>query len=200
MKGHKVAKVNIMAETLYVKHSRNGHARLEPSLPVSLLLDDMLLIEMLSKDHSLKVWTAQFDLLKAEKAGGLKRSSTTSFGSGSPWEEVEIPNLESLQEASESFKTPKKLRLGHVLRPDSIPVTSRPQCGTFSSMSPLDINDEDLIKRSKIQRALQTIMSEWNQWDSILQLIYMEFDRSGSTELRFQNSIAKTLGEIQGAI
>jgi hypothetical protein len=94
----------------------------------------MLLVEMLSKDLSLEVWISHFDSLKAEKVGEVKCSSTTSFGSGSPWEEVEIPMLESLQEASESFKTLTKLRLGPVLMPDSIPVTSRPQGGTFSSV------------------------------------------------------------------
>jgi hypothetical protein len=200
VKGHKSAKVNLLGETLYVKHSRNGHARLEPSLPVLLLTDDMPLVEMLSKELSLEVWTAHFESLKAERADAVKRSSTSSFGSGSPWEEVEIPTLESLQEASESFKTPKKLRLGSVLRPDTIPVTSRPRGGTFSSVSPLDIDDEDAVERSKIQRALQTILSEWNQLDTTFQMIYMEFEKSGLTETRFRNSIAETLGEIQGAI
>jgi hypothetical protein len=72
VKGHKSAKVNIVAETLYAKQSRNGHTCLEPSLPVNLLPDDMLLAEMLSKkDLGLEIWMAHFDSLKAEKAGGF---------------------------------------------------------------------------------------------------------------------------------
>jgi hypothetical protein len=43
----------------------------------------------------------------------------------SPWEEVKIPILESLQAAINIFKTPKKLRLGTVLGPNTIPVTGR---------------------------------------------------------------------------
>jgi hypothetical protein len=80
VKGHK-AKVNLIPETLYVKHSRQGHARLEPSLPVSLLADETVLVEMMGKDLSLEIWTAHFDSLKAEAAGALKRSSHSSHGS-----------------------------------------------------------------------------------------------------------------------
>jgi hypothetical protein len=107
----------------------------------------------------------------------MKRSSTSSFGSGSPCEEVEIPTLESLQEASKSFKTPKKLRLDSVLRQDTIPATSRPCGGNFSSVTPLDIDNEDSVVRSKIQRALQTILLEWNQLDTTFQMIYKEFEK-----------------------
>jgi hypothetical protein len=48
IKGHKSARVNLVAETLYVKHSRNG-------IPVTLLADDMPLVEMLSKDLGLEI-------------------------------------------------------------------------------------------------------------------------------------------------
>lgn len=43
-------------------------------------------------------------------------------------------------------------------------------------------------------------MSEWNQLNSAFQLIYMEFDKSGLIKTKYQNSVAETLGKIQGAI
>jgi hypothetical protein len=199
-KTHKTARVNLVAETLYVKHSRNGHALLKPSLPVDLLSDDMPLAEMLSTNLSLEIWTAHFDSLKAEKAGKLKRSSPSSYGSTSPWEEVEIATLENLKAASESLYTPKKLRLGSVLSLETLPVTSRPRETVFSKVEPQDIDDEDSVETSKIQRALQVVMSEWNQLNSTFQLIYMEFDKNGLNDTKYRNTIAATLGDIQGAL
>jgi hypothetical protein len=143
---------------------------------------------------------AHFDLLKAEKVGKLKCSSPSSFGSTSPWEEVESATLESLKAARESLKTPKKLRLGSVLSLDTLPVTSRPRGAVFSKLEPQDIDDNDSVEMSRIQRALLVVMSEWNQLNSTFQLIYMEFNKSGITDMRYRNSIAETLGEIQGAI
>jgi hypothetical protein len=137
---------------------------------------------------------AHFDLLKAEKVGKLKCSSPSSFGSTSPWEEVESATLESLKAARESLKTPKKLRLGCVLSLDTLPVTSRPRGAVFSKLEPQDIDDNDSVEMSRIQRALLVVMSEWNQLNSTFQLIYMEFNKSGITDMRYRNSIAETLG------
>lgn len=96
---------------------------------------------------------AHFDSLKAEKAGKLKCSSPSSFGSASPLEEVKIPTLESLKAASESFKTLKKVRLGPMLSLDTLPITSRPRDAVFLKVDPQDINDDNSVKRAKIQHA-----------------------------------------------
>jgi hypothetical protein len=53
-KGHK-DKVNIQAETLYVKHTRNGHARLTPSLPTKLLPEDVSVEDIMGKELRLDV-------------------------------------------------------------------------------------------------------------------------------------------------
>jgi hypothetical protein len=199
VKGHR-AKVNLSPETLYVKHSRQGHARLEPFLPVSLLADETILVEMMGKDLPLEVWTAHFDSLKAEAAEALKRSSQSSYGSTSTWEEVEIPSLETLQAASESFKTPKKLRLGPVLAPGSVRASVVPRGPYYSKVAPLDIDDEVEVEQGKIQRALQTIMSEWNQLNTSFELIHMEFEKAGLIETKYHNTVAETLGEMQDAV
>jgi hypothetical protein len=44
------------------------------------------------------------------------------------------------------------------------------------------IEGEEDVERAKIQRALQTVMSEWNQLNSTFQLIYMEFYKCGLGE------------------
>lgn len=148
---------------------------------------------------SLESWTARFDSpKKAEKAGALKCLSISLDGIRSSWEEVKIPTLESLQKASISFKTPRKLRVRAVLGPDTIPVTSRPHSSTFSKVTPLDIDNGEDVNRAKIQRALQTVMLEWNQLNSTFQLICMEFDKSGLGETRNCNIILETLGENSG--
>jgi hypothetical protein len=92
---------------------------LDPSLPVSFLPDDVTVAGIMSQEHSLEVWVAYFDSLRAASAG----VSTT--GTLSPWEEVETPILEVFMKASTNFKTPKKLKLGHVLGPGMIPLPHR---------------------------------------------------------------------------
>jgi hypothetical protein len=94
-KCHK-AKVNLMPETLYVKHSQNGHAHLDPSLPVQMLPEDTSLVEMMGKDLLLEIWMASSESLKAKQAGALKCLSTSSSSMGSPWKSFELPTLESL--------------------------------------------------------------------------------------------------------
>jgi hypothetical protein len=95
--------------------------------------------------------------------------------------------LEGLRKASSSspFKTPKKLKLGNVLGPEMIPFTSQPHGTALSNMEDRGIDDNDIAKRSKIERALQIIMANWNKLESNLQMIYMEFDTTGRAETRF---------------
>jgi hypothetical protein len=167
---------------------------------VSLISDETILVEMMGKDLPLEVWAAHFDALKAERTGAIKRSSVSSFGSASPWEDVEIPSLSSLQAASDSFKTPKKLRLGAILGPESVPITSRLRGPQFSEIASLDIDDGEEVERGKTQLALQTIMSEWNQSNAMFELIHMGLDKTGISETRYQNTVSETLGELQEAI
>lgn len=88
--------------------------------------------------------------LQAKEAGALTCLSTSLSSMGSPWESVGIPTLDSLQAASNSFKTPKKVRLGAVLGPATIPVNSRLRGLSFSSVAPLDIDNDDSVEKSKL--------------------------------------------------
>jgi hypothetical protein len=148
-----------MAETLYIKQSCSGHAYLEPSLPVRLLPDEIPLVEMMGKDQDMDCplqlyqgrqgWNSQAHQMALAVLGWKSKSP--------PWR----------AEVSNSSKTPKNLRLGAVLGPNTIPVTSRPCNSSFLKVTPLDIDNEEDVKREreKIQQALQTVMSEWNQMD-----------------------------------
>jgi hypothetical protein len=71
----------------------------------------------------LEVWAAHFEALEAEKVGVTALSSSLGVNALSPWEEVELPTLEGLRKARDSFKTPKKLWLGSVLVSDSVSVS-----------------------------------------------------------------------------
>jgi hypothetical protein len=84
-KGQKT-KEALSTKTLYVKHTRNGHARLEPSLSVNLLPDDVMVAELLGQQNSLEVWVAYFESLQAESAA--LRLASMSTGMSSPWEEI----------------------------------------------------------------------------------------------------------------
>jgi hypothetical protein len=198
-KGHKT-KLNLSTKTLYVKHSRAGQARIAPQLLVALLPDDVTVAELLSQDNSLEVWVAYFESLQAEKSEATSRLSSMTGGLASPWEEVELPTLDELRKASLNFKTPKKLRLGDVLNTDTIPVTGRPRGDALQDISDRDIDDDDLTERTKVERALQVIMSDWNKLNTNFQLIYLEFDTSGRSETKYRNTISDTLGELQEAI
>jgi hypothetical protein len=104
-KGHKT-KVNAPGETLYIKQARHGQARLEPSLSIGLRLTELSMSELLSKEHVFKAWVAYFEK------------------SPDSWEDVEPPTLASLSRPCEIFKTPKKLKVGPLLAPEHVPVTS----------------------------------------------------------------------------
>jgi hypothetical protein len=65
----------------------------------------------------------------------------------------------------------------------------------------LDIDDgEEVEERGKTQRALQTIMSEWNQVNATFDLIHMGLDKTAISETRYRNTVSETLGELQEAI
>jgi hypothetical protein len=198
-KGHKT-KVNLSTKTLNVKYSITGQARISPKLSVDLLPDNVTVAELLIQDNSLEVWVAYFESLHAEKSEATSRLSSTTTDLESPWEEVKLPTLDELRKASINFKTPKKLRLGNVLNTDTIPVTARPRGELFQDLADRDTDDEDQTERTKVERALQVIMSDWNKLNTNFQLIYLEFDTAGRGETKYRNTIADTLGELQEAI
>jgi hypothetical protein len=118
------------------------------------------------------------------------------------WEEVELPTLEGLSKTSLSlsFKTLKKLRLKDVLALATVPMLGRTWGETLGTMDNWDIDDNDVTERTKIERALQIIMSDWNKLNPNFQMIYLEFNTLGRAKTKYQNTISDILGEIQTSI
>jgi hypothetical protein len=171
-KGHR-AKVSIFTNALYMKHTRMGHALLDLSLPVSLLPDDMTVAGVMGQEHLLEVWVGYFNSLRAARA------RVSSSGTSSPWEEVETPTLEVFMKASTSFKMPKKLKLGNALGPDMIPVMSQSRGTSLSHIEDQGIDDDKVWERTKIERALQIVMVDWNELKTNFQLIYTKSELTG---------------------
>jgi hypothetical protein len=80
-------KVSLSTKTIYVKHTCNGHAGLEPSLGVSLPPNDVTIGDLLGQENSLEVWVAYFESLEAEKVWSTSPLATNAL---SPWEEMEL--------------------------------------------------------------------------------------------------------------
>jgi hypothetical protein len=93
---------------LYIKQSRRGQARLEPNWAVEMRPSELSLDELLGKEHPFEVWVAYFDSLEVTDNGIL----ISRVGSPESWEDVDSPDLASLSKAYDSFKTPKKIKLG----------------------------------------------------------------------------------------
>jgi hypothetical protein len=90
-------KVNLEPEMLYMRHSRNGHARMDKNLAVRLLPEDVSIVNLMAKEHALEVWAAYFESIKEQDATSKISGSSPSGESGSHWEEVEVATLKILQ-------------------------------------------------------------------------------------------------------
>jgi hypothetical protein len=77
LKGRKT-KLKLESNTLYIQHTQAGQGRLEPSLPIALIPDDITVSKLVAKEHSLKVWTAYFDDVEAERATSLLASPAST--------------------------------------------------------------------------------------------------------------------------
>jgi hypothetical protein len=79
---------------------------------------------------------------------------------------------------------------------DTIPVTHHPGGQAFTTMADWDIDDDEVVKRSKVERALQIIMLDWNKLNTNFQMIHIEFNTAGPSKTKYCNMLSDTLGEI----
>jgi hypothetical protein len=176
-KGHKT-KVNVPGKTLYIKQARRGQARLEPSLSVGLRPTELSMNELLSKEHAFEVWVAYFENLKATKLGG----TNNEFGSPDSWEDVEPPSLASLSRARETFKTPKKLKLGPLLAPELVPVwiltTPRP------TLTKVEAVGEEIGEELQLvmEFGIWAILADWNKLEANFEFIRLESEAGSRGE------------------
>jgi hypothetical protein len=151
---------------------------LEPSLPVRLQPSELSLSEFISKEHRFEVWVAYVDTLKAMKTKPGGSLSPETLGS---WEDVDVPTLESLSKARQTFKTPKKLKLGPLLSPVNVPFkNSRGE--PLSEIEPIWENEEGEVLESKISQGIRTVMADWNKLEANFELIRLELDTASQGE------------------
>jgi hypothetical protein len=114
---------------------------------------------------------AYFDALKSTKLN----HKAASPGTNESWENVGIPTLESLSRASETFKTPKKLKLGPILSLANVPFTnSRIKPMPFIETLPKGASME--LADRHIQHGIQIVMADWNKLEANFELIQLELD------------------------
>lgn len=199
-KGHRTKKVLLKNETFYIKHTRTGQARLEPSLPKDALPEELHAGNLLVKAKPFVEWAAYFEGLEAKKESeDLK--GTRSVGSTESWEKIETPSIEAYSKAHRSLKTPKRLRLGDLQAIDveTIPMT-RARFDKFSPVEGVSDEDEGEVLQAKIQTGLRTVFAEWNRLESTFNVIHLKFNSDATGEQKYREAVQKTLLDMQQCI
>ena len=93
-KSHKKTKLRLTANSVYIRGTRSGQARVEPCIQVDQLPDTVDLDGLLKEVKSLDVWGAYFEGVK----GARKRLSPQNEGGEEDlsWDQVEATTLEDI--------------------------------------------------------------------------------------------------------
>jgi hypothetical protein len=67
VKSHRTKKVLLSNETFYIKHTRVGQARFEPSLPRHMLPEEIEVEDLLEKSKPFVEWSAYLEGIRARK-------------------------------------------------------------------------------------------------------------------------------------
>jgi hypothetical protein len=181
---------------LYIKQARRGQARLEPNLAIEMWPSKLSLDELLAKEHPFEVCVAYFDALKATESGIL----VSAVGTPESWEDVEAPTLASLSRAYDTFKTPKKIKLGGMLSPSHIFMTPRSDRLPLTKLDTLEDSMGEDEQSHLIDHTLRTVLAEWYKLDANFELIQLELQSNSRGELRYRNTINTTMEEMRGAV
>jgi hypothetical protein len=154
--------------------------------------------ELVAKDHSLEVWTAYFDAIKAGHAASHLGSPGSTDGLSSPWEEV--TSLDSLRKASDTFRTPKRLKLGSILSPENVPVLSIARGSPLANVFPLMPDKTAENQSMKVEQALRKIFGVRNKIETNFQTVHLELDSTARSETKYRNTVNSVIGDIQEAI
>ena len=192
-------KVNLTANSFYIKLHRAGQARLTPSLPSKWLTGEITEADMMRMELDLRVWVSYFEGLHAKREEGGKRAAELNAeGDESSWEEVDVASLASLPAASTTFRTPKNLKLGAVNGSNTSRVARRP---LFEPLTDIQVGDDDKeVGDEATKRGMAIVVSEWNTLLSNLEMISLEMDACGLGETAYRSVIWKNLEGLQDAI
>jgi hypothetical protein len=128
---------------------------------------DLGIEELLSFEHAFGVWVAYFEALKATKFG----ASAELIRSPDSWENVKPPTLASLARANDTFKTPRKLKLGPMSSPSHVPNTPHSKRPALTLLEGLQETAEEEDKARHLQYGIQAMMADWNKLDASFKLI-----------------------------
>jgi hypothetical protein len=157
-----------------------------------LVPDDITVSELLYKECPLEVWTAYFDALNAGRAASLLGSPGTMDGLTSPWEEV--PSLDSLRKASDTFWTPKRLKLGNMLSPDTVPVVRVTRGSPLANVFLDDLADNQAVE---VERMLRKVFGDWNKIHAKFHSIHLKLDSKARADMKYLSVVNGVVGNIQ---
>jgi hypothetical protein len=197
-KGHRTKKVLLRNNTFYIKHTRAGQARFEPSLARLLISDSQDVEGLLERDMAFVEWAAYFGGLRAKAEHSPNARSSGSLES---WEKIETPTLEAFTQANQSLKTPKRLRLGGLQAVDveTLPMAEE-RLEPFSAVEGFAEDDDGDFLEAKIKSGLRTVFAEWNRLEATFDMIHLKFNGAAKGEQRYREAVQKTMMELQGSV
>jgi archaellum component FlaC len=113
---------------------------------------------------------------------------------------MEPSTLESLTRANNTFKTPKKLKLGAILSPRHVPFTPQSQRPALTKLEGLKENAKEEERGLYIQYGIQAMMADWNKLDASFELVQLELKAVSCGETQYRNTISSSVEELQGAV
>jgi hypothetical protein len=157
---------------------------------------ELSLDELLAKEHPFEVWVTDFDALKATESGIL----VSAVGTPESWEDVEPPTLASLSRAYDTFKMPKKIKLGGMLSPSHIPLTPRSDRLPLTMLDTLEDSMGEDEQSRLMDHALHTVLADWYKLNANFELIQLELQSNSRGETRYRNTVNTTVEEMLGAV
>jgi hypothetical protein len=125
----------------------------------------------------------------------------TSPGTHDGWDDVDIPILDhSLSKSSgETLKTPKKLKLGPMLSPTTIPFSN---FGTeaLCNIQAIANNKVGEVLDLWIQHGIRTVMANWNKLKANFEIIRLKLDSASPGENCYHNTVSNIIGQLQDSL
>jgi hypothetical protein len=165
----------------------------EPPLDADSITDDTDSIQLEDMEKPIDVWRAYF-ATEMDRANRLNDSDRS-------WEDVEVPSLTKLSEINTAYRTPKKLKVGTLLKAlaDTIPIG-------IGKAERIELVKDHMMASAGPERelaqdaALRTVLAKWNKVCAGVDLFNAEFEKLGQGEERSPGSISTTVMKIHEAI
>jgi hypothetical protein len=119
----------------------------------------------------------------------------------STWEETESPSLAKFSDVKSNNKTPKKLKVGSLLKSlvetTPIGISKAEPIATIVDPGRIVAGEE----RENVQASsIRTVLAEWNKVSACIDLFNAEFVKLGTSETQYREGISATVLKIHEAI